>query len=250
MPLSLCETGTLSPSSLTPHSASGLLIQLCDDLERGSHTTGLCNWPHHSARPPALRTLSGLPSFSRPGRRPCVARACGRVTLPMWTKYVAGSAHPCGPSTWPGQCSPVDQARGQVGVPVWTECVAGSASLCGLAVFARPFTQQHSLGGRPLSPPVTCASRNPGREHSRTRCFQSLRTFTQRGTVGLGAILPTDFHRRRTGPGPRKALGTPRSLEDRGQAPNPGAVLLLRTLTLPEIGNTDVTVSRQSQTRL
>ena len=131
MPLSLCETGTLSPSSLTPHSASGLLIQLCDDLERGSHTTGLCNWPHHSARPPALRTLSGLPSFSRPGRRPCVARACGRVTLPMWTKYVAGSAHPCGPSTWPGHSPRVNRARGQVTLPVWTEHVARSASPCG-----------------------------------------------------------------------------------------------------------------------
>ena len=123
---------------------------------------------------------------------------------------------------WPGQCSPVDRARGRVGVPVWTERVAGSASPCGLGVFALPFTQQHSLGGCLLSAPVTCASRSPGREHWRTRCFQSLRTFTQRGTVGLGAILPADFHRRRTGPGPRKAPGAPRSLEDGARNPTQG----------------------------
>ena len=181
-----------------------------------------------------------------PGHSPRVDRARGWVSVPLWTERVAGSASPCGPSTWldqcspcgpsawpgqcslcgpsawPGQCSPVDRARGRVGVPVWTECVAGLASPCGLGVFALPFTQQHSLGGCPLSAPVTCASRSPGREHLRTRCFQSLRTFTQRGTVGLGAILPADFHRRRTGPGPRKAPGAPRSLEDGARHPTQG----------------------------
>lgn len=39
----------------------------------------------------------------------------------------------------------------------------------------------------------------------------------QRGTAGLGAVLPADFHRRRTGPRLRKTPGAPRSLEDRGR---------------------------------
>ena len=112
------------------------------------------------------------------GRVTHVDQARGRVSAPVWTERMARPVPPRGPGVWLGRGPCVDQARGQVSVPTWTGRVAGSLSPRVLGVFAHPFTQRRSLGGHQLSAPVTCAVRNPGRTHSRTCCFQSLRTFT------------------------------------------------------------------------
>lgn len=176
---------------------------------------------------------------------PHVDQARGRVSAPTWTKRVAGPGSPRGLGAWPGRGPRVDRAS----APTWTGHMAGSLSPCALGVFAHPFTQQRSLGGRQLSAPVTCAARNPGRAHSRTRCFQSLRTFTPTWDSWAGGRsarrFPQETHRAQAEENAR-CTQVPGG---QGQALNPGAVLLLRTQTLPEIRNVDVTASRQRKTR-
>lgn len=109
---------------------------------------------------------------------PHVDQAHGRASAPTWTERMAGPVLPRGLGAWPGRGPRMDRARSRVTVPTWTGRVARSLAPCALGVFAHPFTQRRSLGGCQLSAPVTCAARNPGRAHSRTHCFQSLRTFT------------------------------------------------------------------------